>query len=45
MATEHFAAVLDGLAFDATLHPERLRPATVRAVLRRRLAQLSAARP
>ncbi|MGY6021923.1 TetR/AcrR family transcriptional regulator [Streptomyces spinosirectus] len=45
VATEHFAAVLDGLAFDATLHPERLRPETVRAVLRRHLAQLSAARP
>ncbi|MFG2894761.1 TetR/AcrR family transcriptional regulator [Streptomyces sp. NPDC048248] len=40
VATEHLAAVLDGLALNAALHPDRLRPDTVRAVLRRHLAQL-----
>ncbi|MFE7168188.1 TetR family transcriptional regulator C-terminal domain-containing protein [Streptomyces sp. NPDC057616] len=39
------AAVLDGLALHAALHPERLGPDTMLAVLRRHLAQLPGARP
>ncbi|MFJ3776781.1 TetR/AcrR family transcriptional regulator [Streptomyces sp. NPDC090075] len=42
VAAEHLAAVIDGLALDAALQPDRLRPDTVRAVLRRHLAQLPA---
>ncbi|WP_407547923.1 TetR family transcriptional regulator C-terminal domain-containing protein [Streptomyces sp. Pv4-95] len=44
VATEHLAAVLDGLALNAALHPDRLRPDAVRAVLRRHLAQLPGGR-
>ncbi|NUP32885.1 MAG: TetR family transcriptional regulator [Streptomycetaceae bacterium] len=45
VATEHLAAVLDGLALNAALHPERLGPDTMLAVLRRHLAQLPGVRP
>ncbi|POX37267.1 TetR family transcriptional regulator [Streptomyces sp. Ru73] len=43
VATEHLAAVLDGLALNAALHPDRLQPDTVRAVLRQHLTQLPGA--
>ncbi|MFG3026798.1 TetR/AcrR family transcriptional regulator [Streptomyces sp. NPDC048254] len=43
VATEHLAAVLDGLALNAALHPDRLDPDTVRAVLRHHVAQLPGA--
>ncbi|MCC4320458.1 MULTISPECIES: TetR/AcrR family transcriptional regulator [Streptomyces] len=40
VAAEHLAAVLDGLTLGATLHPDRLSPDTIRAVLHRHLTQL-----
>ncbi len=43
VATEHLAAVLDGLALGATLHPDRLSPDIIRAVLHRHLTQLPGA--
>ncbi|WP_052865355.1 TetR/AcrR family transcriptional regulator [Streptomyces niger] len=43
VATEHLAAVLDGLALNAALHPDRLGPDTLRAVLRLHLEQLPGA--
>ncbi|MFC7328602.1 TetR/AcrR family transcriptional regulator [Marinactinospora rubrisoli] len=39
---ERLAALLSGLRIDALLHPELVRPRTMRAVLRRHLADLSA---
>ncbi|MGW2958847.1 TetR/AcrR family transcriptional regulator [Streptomyces sp. NPDC001220] len=45
VATEHLAALLDGLALNAALHPDRLDPDTVRAVLRQHVAQLPGVRP
>ncbi|MFE3167512.1 TetR family transcriptional regulator C-terminal domain-containing protein [Streptomyces sp. NPDC059224] len=44
VATEHLAAVLDGLALSAALHPDRLDADTVRAVPRHHVAQLPRAR-
>ncbi|MFG3284558.1 TetR/AcrR family transcriptional regulator [Streptomyces sp. NPDC048111] len=42
VAAEQFAALLDGLALNATLHPDRLPPRRITAVLRRQLDQLAA---
>jgi len=41
--TERLAALLDGLTADAVLHPDRLQPETMRAVLRRHLDSLTGA--
>ncbi|WUK85391.1 TetR family transcriptional regulator C-terminal domain-containing protein [Streptomyces sp. NBC_00366] len=45
LATEHLAAVLDGLVLNAALHTDRLQPDTLRAVLRRRHLARSYLRP